>query len=52
MNVVDATSTSEQDAIITISQKKQIKTRNIFEKLNKLRTFYKFNEQLINELIF
>ena len=51
-SVVDATSTSERDAIIAISQKKQIKARNIFEKLNKLRTLYEFNEQLINELIF
>ena len=51
MSVVDATSTSERDAIIAISQKKQIKARNILEKLNKLRVLYELNEQLINESI-
>ena len=51
MSVVNATSTSERDAIIAISQKKQNKARNIVEKLNKLRVLYEFNEQLINELI-
>ena len=51
MSVVDATSTSERGAIIAISQKKQIKARNILEKLNKLRVLYELNEQLINESI-
>ena len=51
MSVVDATSTSERDAICAISQKKQIKTKNIFKKLNKLRVFYEFNEQKINDYV-
>ena len=51
MSVVDATSTSERDAICAISQKKQVKTKNILKKLNKLRVFYEFNEQKINDFV-
>ena len=52
MSVVDATSTSERDAICAISQKKQIIIDDILKKLNKLRLLYEFNEQIINVFVF
>ena len=52
MSVVGATSTSERDAICAISQKKQVKTKDILKKLNKLRVLYEFNEQKINDFVF
>ncbi len=51
MSIVDVTSTSEREVSITISQKNSIKTKNIHEKLNKLRVFYEFNERRNNELM-
>ena len=51
MSVVDVMSVSEREVSITISQKNSIKTKNIHEKLNKLRVLYELNERRINELI-
>ncbi len=51
MNVVDVMSVSEWEASITILQKNSIKTKNIHEKLNKLRVLYELNERRNNELM-
>ncbi len=50
-SVVDATSTSEQEAIIAISQKNSVKTKDIQKKLHKLRVLYELNERRNNELM-
>ncbi len=50
-SIVDTTSTSEWEVIIAISQKNSIKTKNIHEKLNKLRVLYELNERRNNELM-
>ncbi len=51
MSIVDVTSASEREMSITISQKNSIKTKNIHEKLNKLRVLYELNERRNNELM-
>ena len=51
MSIVDATSASEWKMNITTSQKNSIKTKNIHEKLNKLRVLYELNERRNNELM-
>ncbi len=50
-SVVDVTSTSEREAIIAISQKNSVKTKDIQKKLHKLRVLYEFNERRNNELM-
>jgi len=51
MSIVDVTSVSEREVSITTSQKNSIKTKNIHEKLNKLRVLYELNERRNNELM-
>ncbi len=51
MSIVNVMSASEREMSITILQKNSIKTKNIHEKLNKLRVLYEFNERRNNELI-
>ena len=51
MSIIDATSASEREMNITISQKNSIKTKNIHEKLNKLQVLYELNECRNNELM-
>jgi len=51
MSVVNVMSVSERETSITTSQKNSIKTKNIHEKLNKLRVLYEFNERRNNELM-
>jgi len=50
-NVVDMMSMSEQEVNIIILQKNLIKTKDIQEKLNKLRVLYELNERKNNELM-
>jgi len=51
MSIVNMMSASEREVSIAISQKNSIKTKNIHEKLNKLRVLYEFNERRNNELM-
>jgi len=51
MSIIDVMSASEREASITTLQKNSIKTKNIHEKLNKLRVFYELNERRNNELM-
>ncbi len=51
MSIVDVMSASERETSIAISQKNSIKTKNIHEKLNKLRVLYELNERRNNELM-
>ena len=51
MSIINATSMSEREASIAISQKNLIKMKNIHEKLNKLQVLYEFNECRNNELM-
>ncbi len=50
-SIIDVMLTSEWEAIIAISQKNSIKTKNIHKKLNKLQVFYEFNERRNNKLM-
>jgi len=50
-NVINMMSMSEQEMNIIILQKNLIKIKDIQEKLNKLRVFYKLNERKNNELM-
>lgn len=50
-DVVDIMSMSEQEVNIIILQKNLIKTKDIEEKLNKLRVLYELNERKNNELM-
>jgi len=50
-SVVDVMSMSERETIIVILQKNSIKTKNIHEKLNKLRVLYELNKRRNNELM-
>ena len=51
MSIVDVMSASEREVNIAILQKNSIKTKNIHEKLNKLRVLYELNERRNNELM-
>ena len=51
MSIVNIMSMSERKMSIIILQKNSIKTKNIHEKLNKLRVLYKLNECRNNELM-
>ncbi len=51
MSVINMMSVSEQEMSIAILQKNSIKTKNIHEKLNKLRVLYELNECRNNELM-
>ncbi len=51
MSIVNMMSASEREVSIAISQKNSIKTKDIHEKLNKLRVLYEFNERRNNELM-
>ncbi len=51
MSVINVTSASERKMNITISSKNSIKTKNIHEKLNKLRVLYELNKRRNNELM-
>ncbi len=50
-SIIDMMSMSKQEAIIVISQKNSVKTKNIQKKLHKLRVLYKLNERRNNELM-
>jgi len=50
-SVVDATLTSEREAIITISQKNSVKAKDLQKKLHKLQVLYELNERRNNELM-
>ncbi len=51
MSIINMMSMSERKMSITILQKNSIKTKNIHEKLNKLRVLYELNERRNNELM-
>ncbi len=51
MSIIDVMLASKRKASIIISQKNSIKTKNIHEKLNKLRVLYEFNERRNNKLM-
>ncbi len=51
MSIIDVMSASERKMNITTLQKNSIKTKNIHEKLNKLRVLYELNERRNNELM-
>ncbi len=51
LSVIDVMSASEREMNIIILQKNSIKTKNIHEKLNKLRVLYELNERRNNELM-
>ncbi len=51
MSIVDVMLASERKMSIAILQKNSIKTKNIHEKLNKLRVLYELNERRNNELM-
>ncbi len=51
MSIINVMSINEWEASIIILQKNSIKTKNIHEKLNKLRVLYEFNECRNNELM-
>ena len=51
MGAAGATSTSERGATCAISQKEQVKTKDILKKLDKLRVLYESNEQKINDFV-
>ncbi len=51
MSIVNIMSMSERKMSIIILQKSSIKTKNIHEKLNKLRVLYELNECRNNELM-
>ena len=51
MSVVNVMSANEREMSIIILQKNSIKTKNIHEKLNKLRVLYELNKRRNNELI-
>ena len=51
MSIVDVMLASERKMSIVILQKNSIKTKNIHEKLNKLRVLYELNERRNNELM-
>ncbi len=50
-SIVDVMLTSEWEAIITISQKNSVKTKDIQKKLHKLRVLYELNKRRNNELM-
>ena len=50
-SIVDVMLTSEWEAIITISQKNSVKTKDIQKKLHKLRVLYELNKGRNNELM-
>ncbi len=50
-SIINTTLMSERETIIAILQKNSIKTKNIHEKLNKLRILYELNERRNNELM-
>jgi len=50
-SVIDATSTSEREMIIAISQKNSVKAKDIQKKLHKLRVLYELNKRRNNELM-
>ena len=51
MSIINVISVSEREMSIIILQKNSIKTKNIHEKLNKLRVLYELNERRNNELM-
>ncbi len=51
MSIINVMLVSEQKMSIIILQKNSIKTKNIHEKLNKLRVLYELNERRNNELM-
>jgi len=51
MNIINVMLASKRKASIIISQKNLIKTKNIHEKLNKLRVLYELNERRNNKLM-
>jgi len=51
MSIVNIMSISERKMSIIILQKNSIKTKNIHEKLNKLRVLYELNKCRNNELM-
>ncbi len=50
-NVINVTSTNEREAIIALSQKNSVKTKDIQKKLHKLQVLYELNERRNNELM-
>ncbi len=50
-SIIDVMLTSEREAIITISQKNSVKTKDIQKKLHKLQILYELNERRNNELM-
>jgi len=50
-SIINMTSTSEREMIITILQKNSVKMKDIQKKLHKLQVLYEFNERRNNELM-
>ncbi len=50
-SIIDVTSMSEWEAIITILQKNSVKMKDIQKKLHKLQVLYELNERRNNELM-